>query len=510
MFLRQLYDEKLAVASYLIGCQRSGEAIVIDPQRDIDRYEKVAAAHGLRIIAAAETHIHADFLSGARAFAERGATVYLSDEGDADWKYQWLGSKTNGGAYAHQLLHDGDVFRIGGIEFTAVHTPGHTPEHLCFVVTDSGGGATKPMGVLTGDFVFVGDLGRPDLLESAAGFAGKARLGAERLYATTKRFFAWSDYMQVWPAHGAGSACGKALGAVPQSTVGYERLFNPALLAATSEQQFVEFILADQPEPPLYFATMKRVNKMGPRVLAGVPKPKQLSVSELREQSEQGERGEQGEQGALIIDTRPWAAFKAGHLPGALYIPLTASFPTDAGSFVRESDEIHLIVEAERLDEAVRDLIRVGLDRISGWCDANTFSASLNEAGALRATPELSVAEARAFIASDAPFVLDVRRAVEFAGGHLPNALNISHTRLLDRLGEHLHEIPRDRVILVNCHSGGRSSRACSLLERHGYDARNLAGGMLAWRQANAPIAIASNAQCAESSCASPSTVGAV
>jgi len=166
MFMRMIYDDKLAEAAYLIGCQRTGEAIVIDPERDVDRYERVAAANGLRIVAVAETHIHADFLSGARELGEQGARLYVSDEGDADWKYHWLDQRSGGGSYDHRLLKDGDTFMVGNIEFKAVHTPGHTPEHLCFMVTDRGGGADRPMGVATGDFVFVGDLGRPDLLES--------------------------------------------------------------------------------------------------------------------------------------------------------------------------------------------------------------------------------------------------------------------------------------------------------------------------------------------------------
>jgi hydroxyacylglutathione hydrolase len=193
MFFRQIYDEKLAQAAYVIGCQKTGEAIVIDPERDIDRYEALAKANGLRIVAAADTHIHADFLSGVREFAEKGARAYLSDEGDADWKYQWLDKKSLGGRYDAVLLKDGDIFSIGNIQFRAIHTPGHTPEHLCYEVTDRGGGATEPMGIATGDFMFVGDLGRPDLLESAAGIVGKADSSARTLFQTMQRFAQWPD-----------------------------------------------------------------------------------------------------------------------------------------------------------------------------------------------------------------------------------------------------------------------------------------------------------------------------
>lgn len=470
MFMRMVYDDKLAEAAYLIGCQRTGEAIVIDPERDVDRYEKLASANGLRIVAVAETHIHADFVSGGRELAEKGAKVYVSDEGDADWKYQWLDKKLGGGKYDYRLLKDGDIFMVGNIEFKAVHTPGHTPEHICFMVTDRGGGADQPMGVATGDFVFVGDLGRPDLLESAAGFKGKADPSAHRLYQTVRKFMEWPDYMQVWPAHGAGSACGKALGAVPTSTVGYEKMFNASVLAAKTEQGFVDFILDAQPEPPLYFARMKRDNKMGPRVLGGVPKPKSLGVDELK--NVDGTK-------AAIIDTRPWAAFRAGHVPGALHLPLNNSFNTDAGSLIAEDEAIVLIVEPGRLDEAVRDLIRVGLDNFAGWYDASKLDEFVAVGGRLVPTPEVSVEEARAMIDTSRPFVLDVRRATEFKEGHIAGASNIAHTRLLSRLAE----VPKDRPILVNCRSGARSARSCSLLQKHGYQCTNLAGGMLAWEQ---------------------------
>lgn len=474
MFLRMVYDENLAAAAYLIGCQQTGEAIVIDPERDVDRYERIAAANALRIVAVAETHIHADFLSGARELAERGATACLSDEGGAEWKYEWLHKKVGGGSYQHRLLKDNDTFHVGKIEFTVAHTPGHTPEHICFVVTDRGGGADRPIGVATGDFVFVGDLGRPDLLESAAGIAGRAEPAARQLCESVRRFIAWPDHAQVWPAHGAGSACGKALGAVPQSTVGYEKMFNPTILAARDERAFVNGILQGQPEPPLYFARMKRENKAGPSVLGAVPKPRALTADELL--SIDGHA-------SAVVDTRPWPAFKAGHLPGALSLPLSSSFSTDAGSMLAEHEPIYIIAEPSRVDEAVRGLIRVGLDRIIGWFDACRFADMASESKTLETTAELSVDAARAMLKARQPFVLDARRAAEFAEGHIAGAHNIAHTRLLSRLSE----LPKDRHILVNCRGGARSARACSLLQRHGYQVTNLAGGILAWEAANAP-----------------------
>ena len=468
MFMRMIYDEKLAQAAYLIGCQKTGEAVVIDPERDVDRYTTLAAENGLRIVATAETHIHADFVSGSRELAEQGAKVYVSDEGDADWKYQWLDQKTGGGSYDHQLLTDGDTFSIGNIDFRVIHTPGHTPEHIVFEVTDRGGGADEPVGIATGDFVFVGDLGRPDLLESAAGKAGAMEPSARRLYETVGKLNEIPDFVQVWPAHGAGSACGKALGAVPMSTFGYEKRFNAAILSATSEQEFVDFILTGQPEPPLYFANMKRDNKVGPKVLGGLPQPEQLDAAALR--ALDGKK-------VAIIDTRDWQAFRKGHVPGSLALPLTNSFNSDAGSFVKDTDEIYLIVEPAQLEEAIRDLIRVGLDNIRGWYDAGAVAGY---GGELATIDEISVDEATRLLEDPSVNVLDVRRATEYAEGKLPRSTNVAHTRLAARMDE----VPKDGRLLVNCRSGARSARSCAFLKREGYDVVNLAGGILAWDEA--------------------------
>jgi len=470
MFMRMIYDEKLAQAAYLIGCQKTGEAIVIDPERDVDRYIRLATDNGLRIVATAETHIHADFLSGSRELAEQvGAKVYVSDEGDADWKYQWLDQKIGGGSYDHRLLKDGDTILIGKIEIRAIHTPGHTPEHLVFMVTDHGGGATEPIGIATGDFVFVGDLGRPDLLETAAQQAGAMEPSARRLFKTVHKLDELPDFVQVWPGHGAGSACGKALGAVPMSTIGYEKRFNPAIRAATSEQAFVDFILSGQPEPPMYFATMKKLNKVGPPVLGSVPQPKRMKATELR--SLDAKR-------TAIVDTREWAAFRGGHVPGSLSLPLIKSFNTDAGSLIGADEPMVLVIEPDRVDEAVRDLIRIGLDRIEGWVDAATIGEYEDDSHTLAETPEMDVAEASKLVDSGAVRVLDVRRKTEYREGHIEDATNIAHTRLASRMDE----VPEGKL-LVHCRSGVRSARASAYLQRLGREVINLKGGFLAWEQ---------------------------
>jgi hydroxyacylglutathione hydrolase len=475
MFLRMVYDEKLAQAAYLFGCQRTGQALLIDPQRDIDRYVLLARRNGLQIVAVAETHIHADFLSGSREFAERtGARVYLSDEGDADWKYQWLDKKSGGGRYDGKLLHDGESFSIGGIEVRAIHTPGHTPEHICFQITDRGSGAGEPMGVVTGDFLFVGDLGRPDLLETAAGQAGAAEPAARRLQATVRRLTEWPDYLQVWPGHGAGSACGKALGAVPQSTVGYEKRFNPAVRAAAEAQRFVDFILAGQPEPPAYFARMKRDNKLGPALLRDLPRPQQHSADDVVSL----------DSAACIVDTRTWDEFCRGHLPRSLHIPLDGMFPAIAGSYIDPAAQVYLVIDTPRVDEAVRDLLHVGIDRVRGFILPAVLATYVAADRRLLTTSDVDVFASAETLKRSKPFVLDVRSAAEFAEGHIPGARNINYTQLPLRVGE----IPRDRPLIVNCRSGGRSSRAVAYLQHLGFDAANLAGGMMMWERAGLPV----------------------
>ena len=465
MLVRQVVDPTLAQYAYLIGCPRSGEAILFDPERDIDRYLELAARHKLRIVAAADTHIHADYLSGLREFAERGVTVYASGEGGDDWRYEWL----IGSTYPHQLVHHGDQFRVGNIGFTVLHTPGHTPEHVCYTVVDHGGGANEPIGVITGDFVFVGDLGRPDLLEQAAGAVGAMEPSARQLFHSLSVLHALPEHAQIWPAHGAGSACGKSLGDVPTSTVGYERRFNPAVLAATSEDAFVDYILSGQPEPPMYFARMKRDNRVGPRVLGNVPTVPHLPVAEL------GTLG--GRSDVAVLDTRPRTAFLAAHLPKSLLCELDFQFVTIAGSYVEESVPIYLVIAPDQLDGAVRSLIRIGLDDIRGYVTPDELTAYLRESGNAARIASIDMAALGARRTAGDVRVLDVRGKVDYDASHIPGALNIAHPRLLVRLAE----IPRDQPVLVHCASGARAAHAVALLERHGYDVVHVADLYANW-----------------------------
>lgn len=446
MYFKQFFDEKLAQYAYLIGCQATGEAIIIDPMRDVDQYIEAAEAQNLNITAAADTHIHADFVSGLRELAEQNVRVYASDEGDSDWKYEWL----KGSDYDYQLLNDGDEIRIGNITLKAWHTPGHTPEHLSYFVTD-GATASEPLGVATGDFVFVGDVGRPDLLESAAGHKDVMKPAAERLYKSVEAFRDVPEYVQVWPGHGAGSACGKAMSAVPDSTVGYELRYNDSIKAATSQKSFVGHILEGQPEPPLYFARMKRLNKEGPTVLGKLPEPEQMSLEDMI-----GQNG-------VIIDTRDRRTFMQGHIPGSLLAPLDNNFNTVAGSYIDPEADIYLLVDEEDIEQAVRDLIRVGLDNIKGYVPLSDIDSYNQE---LERVEAISFDDLEQRREETNATVLDVRKATEYEDGHVPRAINIAHTRLAD----HLDELPRDKTLLVHCGSGQRASYATGLLIRNGFD----------------------------------------
>ena len=465
MLMRLIYDDSLAQAAYLIGCQKTGEAIIIDPERDIDRYIALAQKEGLTIVAASETHIHADFLSGVREFCEQtDAKAYLSDEGGEDWDYVWAAGKgSNGKAYNHQLVKDGDVIMIGNIRIKVMHTPGHTAEHICFEISDQGGDADEPMGIVTGDFVFVGDVGRPDLLESAAGMSGVMEPSARRLGESLRKFHAQPDYLQLWPGHGAGSACGKELGAVLQTTMGYERRFNDALKEAADADVFVRSILSGQPEPPYYFARMKRDNRQGPPILGALPIPANCAPSTIPN-------------GAVIIDTRPWEMFCEGHLPGSYSIVMDKVFSTVAGAFIEPEKEIVLVANACDVEEAVRMLVRIGLDRVVNWVDPEDVAST----DGLLTTNEVAVGSIKSM---DDVVVLDVRNASEFGEGCIPGATNVAYLQLSKRISE----VPAGKPIFVHCRSGFRSARAVSYLNEHGFDATNIAGGFMAWEEAGYP-----------------------
>ena len=459
MLFKYLYDPSLSQASYLIGCQATGEAVVVDPLRDVDRYIELAEREGMQIAAVTETHIHADYCSGARELAFRtSAQLFLSGCGDPDWRYRYAVNDR-----AVEVV-EGDVIGIGNVRLTVLHTPGHTPEHISFFVTD-GAASEHPMGLLTGDFLFVGDVGRPDLLEIAAHQVGTMEKSARTLYHSLQRLSDLPDYLQIWPGHGAGSACGRALGAVPQSTLGYERLVNWALQRQT-EDEFVAEVLRGQPEPPAYFAVMKQINRDGPTVLGGLPEVPLRSGFEAQQWLERL---------GLVVDARPADEFAAAHMRGSLSIPGNRSFATWFGALIDYGTDVWLLAASEEEGiRLVRELMSIGYDRVVGVSAADDALIGVDtESVSQRSAVALAGALGR-----EGLLVLDVRSTSEWVTGHLPGAIHIPLGELPHRLGE----LPADGTIVTQCATGGRSAIAASLLLMAGAKGvENLAGGIEAW-----------------------------
>ncbi len=469
MLFKRFYDDSLAQASYLIACERTREGIVVDPNLDIAQYTRAASAERIRITHVTETHIHADFVSGAKALADAtGAELHLSAEGGKDWGYT-----TDALAHAHPL-RDGTEIAFGSVSMRAAHTPGHTPEHLTFFVTDLGRGE-DPVGALTGDFVFVGDVGRPDLLERAAGARGTMERSAAELYSSIKQFLKQPDHLQIWPGHGAGSVCGKSLGSMPQSTLGYEKLFNWAL-AEGSEREFVRRVLEDQPVPPRYFATMKKVNRAG-AARASKSDPRKLELSHLDTALKDG---------SIIVDTRSAASFADGHIPGTLNIPRNRSFLNWLGALVAEDAALYLITDTDSgasLKLLFSDLSKIGFDTPRGYFGGAVLDEWRSRHGTLERVRQLDAAQVKKAIGmtnqGDGNLqIIDVRGPDEWRRGHLPGALHIPLASLPERLGE-LN--PSARIVL-QCMGGGRSAIATSFLVAHGIpNATNMDGGYESW-----------------------------
>lgn len=456
MLFERIYDEDLAQASYVIGCQATGQALVVDPRRDIDVYQDLAAKNGMEITAVTETHIHADYLSGTRELAAAtGASMYVSGEGGEDWQYEFEAAR----------LYDGDEIRLGNIVVAAVHTPGHTPEHLSFLVTD-GAFADAPGYLLTGDFVFSGDLGRPDLLDEAAGGVDTRFEGAKQMFASLRtKFLTLPDHVQVFPGHGAGSACGKALGALPSTTVGYERLYAwwGRYLAADDEAGFINELLEGQPDAPFYFGRMKHQNRQGPAVFGERVPLAQLSAETVAEQL--------AADAVTFVDTRSADAVHTGTVTGALNIPAGKSIATYAAWAVNpETDHRPLVLLApdqEAADEFWDHLVRVGIDAVAGYIPSIE--------GLPQATPKLvAPEEVETF---DKALLLDVRAVSEHTAGHIPGSTQLHGGRVL----WNLDRLPEQGTIVTYCQSGLRSSVVASTLRHAGYDVVELEGSYAAW-----------------------------
>ncbi|MGM7666730.1 MBL fold metallo-hydrolase [Microbacterium sp. A93] len=456
MLLERIYDEDLSQASYFIGCQAEGTAVVVDARRDLTPYLELAAKHGMTIVAVTETHIHADYLSGTRELAAKtGAEIYVSGEGGPDWSY---GFKAN-------LLHDGESITVGNITVQAVHTPGHTPEHLSFLITD-GAFSDAPGYMLTGDFVFSGDLGRPDLLDEAAGGVDTRFDGAKDLFRSLKeRFLTLPDYVQVHPAHGAGSACGKALGAIPSSTVGYERLSSwwGKYLAEDDEQGFIDELLEGQPDAHAYFGRMKRENRDGPAVMGDRAPLQELSLEDVARDLEQDR--------ITFVDTRPVDEVHAGTVAGSISIPNQDKMATYGGwAYDPEADDRPLVLLAQDQEQAQEfwdHLVRVGIDQVKGYVTGLE--------GLPTSRPRLIQPEQLEDF--DAALILDVRNRTEHTDGHIPGSRQLSAGRVL----WHQDQLPAEGTIVTYCQSGMRNSVAASTLRRAGHDVVELDGSYNVW-----------------------------
>lgn len=467
MFFHQRFVPGLAIYSYMVGDEKSRRCAVIDPTRDVDEYLETAKREGLRITHALETHVHADFVSGSAELKDRlgdEVQVVVSGLGGPEWTPP----------YADRVVGDGDEIALGSVRLKAVHTPGHTYEHVSWALFDDTRSKDVPWLVFTGDFVFVGDVGRPDLLGEEA----RHRLAHQLYHSVFERLPALPDFTEVFPAHGAGSLCGKAIGSRSSSSLGYERRFNGAL-QKRDEPEWVATLLKGMPIAPPYFRRMKKVNAEGPRVL-GPERPGQERFTARQVHERTCER-------CLIVDVRPKEAFAAAHIPGSINIPLGHNLPTWAG-WVLPYDRPTLIVPDDPADvpEVVTHLIRVGFDDVQGYLEGGVAEWETHgyDLGRL---DTISVHDLASRVKGDGrPFVLDVRTDREWDDGHIEGAHHIHGGKLEERYAE----VPKDRSVAVVCGTGYRASIASSFLKREGYEeVTNVLGGMTAWKAAGLPVA---------------------
>lgn len=450
MIFAQYYLECLSQASYLVGDETTGRAVVVDPRRDVGEYVADAAAHGLTIVGVIDTHFHADFLAGHLELAERtGAWIGFGDEARPE--------------FPARLLADGERIELGDVVLEVLAPPGHTPESISVLVWEHAGDAV-PHSVLTGDTLFVGDVGRPDLLASIGVTADE--LG-RRLHASVARLMELPDAVRVLPGHGAGSACGKNLSTERASTIGDQRRDNPAC-RSTDVEDFLAMVTAGQPAAPGYFVYDAFANRRGHELFDPARHARPLAAAEVDDLARRG---------AVLLDARDADAFAAGHLPGSLSVPLDGRFAETVGTVVDPDRDVVVVAPQDREEEVVTRLARIGADRVLGYL--RDPDAVLAEPGRTQRSERVDAAALAEMLAGpDRPEVLDVRNRGELAAGAVPGARRIP----LAELPRRLDEVARDRTVVVHCAGGYRSGVAASLLRRAGFaDVRDLAGGYAAW-----------------------------
>jgi glyoxylase-like metal-dependent hydrolase (beta-lactamase superfamily II)/rhodanese-related sulfurtransferase len=450
MEFEQFYLGCLAQASYLIGSD--GEAAIVDPRRDVDVYIEAAKAKGLRIRHVIETHLHADFVSGHRELAERtGATIYFGAKARAK--------------FSHVPVKDGDEIQMGKVRLKFLETPGHTPESVSIVVTD-GEKSDTPEAVLTGDTLFIGDVGRPDLLGSKV---SPNELASKLYDSLHEKLLTLPDSVKVFPAHGAGSLCGRNISSETSSTIGEQRKFNYALRPMPREE-FIKLVTTDLPEAPAYFSRDAALNREGPVSLEALPPPPALSPDDVALLQKAG---------AIVLDTRSAAEYGAGHVPGSLQIGQSGQLASWAGSLMSPQGPIVLVAEdEERMGETRTRLARVGIENVSGYL-AGGIRAWDAAGRPLAKTEQIAVDElAQRLAERDDLQLLDVRRDPEWKTGHIAQARWMP----LDRLAELAKPLDRKRPVAAICAGGYRSSIATSVLEKLGFERiTNVVGGMVAW-----------------------------
>ena len=456
MYFEQFYLGCLAHASYLLAS--GGEALVVDPQRDVDLYLRAATEHGVKIRHIFETHLHADFVSGHKELAERtGAKIYIGAKADAH--------------FPHSDVSEGFELRFGRGRLRVLETPGHTPESICLLITDEEK-SSRPWAVLTGDTLFIGDVGRPDLSKTHT----PAELAGLLYDSLHNKLLALPDDVLVYPAHGAGSLCGRNMRAERSSTIGTERLTNYALQIKT-RQEFVHQLTSNLPARPDYFLEDAQINREGAPALADLLAPMPLSAIELRSLLDDG---------TLVLDVRPTNQFAAAHVPGSVNIALSGQFASWSGTMLGLSSQLALVAESpEQISEARMRLARVGIENVRGYLEGGVDT--WKQAGfRLADTPQITPQALHEKLASGQLTVLDVRREPEWQAGHIEDA----SWWPLDNFKISAPELDRDTAIAIHCKSGYRSMIACSLLQRAGFShVINVIGGFDAWQQAGLPIA---------------------
>jgi glyoxylase-like metal-dependent hydrolase (beta-lactamase superfamily II)/rhodanese-related sulfurtransferase len=459
MFFKQFYLGCLAHASYLIGSE--GEAAVVDPQRDVDEYLDEARAQGFQIKYVIETHLHADFVSGHQEIAARtGAQIIFGEKAGVEFE--------------HRAVREGEEIRVGKVALRFLETPGHTPEGICVLVTNTEA-PEQPAKLLTGDTLFIGDVGRPDL---AGGKGYTPQMMAEMMYDSLHgKLLKLSDATEVYPAHGAGSMCGRNMSKETSSTIGEQRKFNYAL-KPMSKDEFVKMMTADLPEAPLYFPRDAEINRSGARELSELQPPSALTPQQVFSLHDNGH---------VLLDVRSAADFGAAHVPGSMNIGLGGQFAMWAGSLIPLNAAIVLIADTgAQVDESVVRLARVGIENVKGYLEGGV--QSWQEAGLpIETIEQVSVAQLKERIGDTELQIVDVRRPAEYGDGHVPRALNAP----LASLDKSLSPLPlkKDKLTAVICAGGYRSSAAASLLQKQGFSKLvNVAGGTGAWVNAGYPV----------------------